>query len=259
MTGKDENGAKISELASWLSKSHDTVVFTGAGISTESGMADFRSPGGIWDRYDPNELSYPRFVSREASRRYYWNFYREYWQEAGDVAPNSGHLALAELERLNIVTAVVTQNTDGLHKKAGHNPDKIYELHGNMWEVRCLECFDLYPWEEINKLLVEGKEVFKCRLCGGLLKTATISFGQSLSANTLQEAQRACSSCDILLCIGSSLVVYPAASLPEQAKRSGAKLVIINREPTHLDRMADMVLHGEAGDILSDVMKAIKQ
>ncbi|NLX90055.1 MAG: NAD-dependent deacylase [Firmicutes bacterium] len=259
MTGRENTGnEKIAALARFLAESRETVIFTGAGISTESGLSDFRSPGGIWDRFDPDELSYPRFISSQESRRNYWKFYREYWKEALGVEPNRAHLAVAKLEKLVNLSAVVTQNIDGLHQKAGNSPEKVFELHGNMWEVRCLSCNDLYPWEDILKLLEEGKEVHNCRLCGGLLKPTTVSFGQSLPEGALREAQRLSGRCDLLLCIGSSLVVYPAAYLPEQAKRGGAKLVILNREPTPLDRIADLVIHGEAGDVLSRVVEAVE-
>jgi len=259
MTGRnDSKQEKITDLARWLLESRETVIFTGAGVSTESGIADFRSPGGIWDRFDPNELSYPSFVSNPVSRRTYWEFYREYWQEARDVEPNRAHFALAKLEDLGNLSAIVTQNIDGLHQKAGNSPEKIFELHGNMWEVRCLSCNDVYAWDDIFQLLEEGKEVHNCRLCGGLLKPATVSFGQSLPERALREAQRLSERCDLFLCIGSSLVVYPAAYLPEQAKNSGAKLVILNREPTPLDGIADLVIHGEAGDVMSQVVKAVE-
>lgn len=259
MKGRDNSGRdKIAALARWLSESRETVIFTGAGISTESGLADFRSPGGIWDRFDPNELSYPRFVSNPVSRRTYWKFYRENWKVSRDAEPNRAHYAVAKLEQLGKLSAVVTQNIDGLHQKAGNSPEKVFELHGNMWEVRCLSCNDLYSWEEIFKLLEEGKEVYNCKLCGGLLKPATVSFGQSLPEEALREAQRLSGRCDLFICIGSSLVVYPAAYLPEKAKNAGAKLVIINREPTPLDQIADMVFRGEAGDVMSQVVKTVE-
>jgi len=253
------NKEKIADLARWFKESREAVIFTGAGISTESGISDFRSPGGVWDRYNPDELSYPRFISNESSRRYYWKFYHEYWTEARDVKPNRGHLALAKLDALCNISAIITQNIDGLHQKAGHDQEKIYELHGNMWRVSCLNCSDIYDWEDFYKLLEEGKDVYNCRLCGGFLKPSTISFGQSLPMKVLQDAQRASNSCDLFLCIGSSLVVYPAAQLPQQAKRDGAKLVIINREPTALDGIADLIIRGEAGDILSEVVATLEK
>ncbi len=250
---------KTKILARWLAESKDTVIFTGAGISTESGLADFRSPGGIWDRFDPEDLSYPRFVSSPESRRKYWKFYQQYWLEAMGVQPNRAHFAVAGLEKTAGLSAVVTQNIDGLHQKAGNSPEKIYELHGNMWEVRCLSCGELYSWKEILNLLEEGKEVFDCQNCGGLLKPTTVSFGQSLPERVLGEAQELSGHCRLFICIGSSLVVYPAAYLPDQAKNQGARLVIINREPTPLDGIADLIMRGEAGEILSGVAEAIEK
>ena len=199
MTGRDKTGKEqINILARWLAESRETVIFTGAGINAESGLADFRSPGGIWDRFDPDELSYPRFVSSPESRRNYWKFYHQYWLEAIEVEPNRAHFAVAKLEKLVNLSAVVTQNIDGLHQKAGNSPEKVFELHGNMWEVRCLSCNDLYSWEDILNLLKEGKEVYNCGRCGGLLKPTTVSFGQSLPENVLREAQRQSGRCDLL-------------------------------------------------------------
>jgi NAD-dependent deacetylase len=259
MTEMDNAGKEqIKALARLLAESRDIVIFTGAGISTESGLADFRSPGGIWDRFDPEDLSYPRFVSSAESRRKYWKFYQQYWLEAMGVEPNRAHYAVARLEKAANLNAIVTQNIDGLHQKAGNSPEKVYELHGNMWEVRCLSCSELYSWEDILSLLEEGKEVYNCKRCGGLLKPTTISFGQSLPENVLREAQVLSERCDLLICIGSSLVVYPAAYLPEQAKNGGAKLVILNREPTPLDGIADLVIRGEAGDVMSQAAEAVE-
>ncbi len=254
-----EKKEMLAQIARWIKESQRIVVFTGAGISTESGIPDFRSPGGIWARFDPSELSYPNFVANPVSRRKYWEFYREYWKGAAGVQPNSAHRAVAALEQQGKVIAVITQNIDGLHQAAGNSPEKVLELHGTMWEVRCLSCNYFYPWEEVFNLLEEGREVDNCHQCGGLLKPATVSFGQSLPVKTLQEAQRCSMNCDLLLCIGSSLVVYPAAQLPETAKNSGAKLVIINRESTPLDSIADLSIRGEAGEIMTGVLELLEQ
>jgi NAD-dependent deacetylase len=252
-----DNEDKLKTLADSIRESTRVVVFTGAGISTESGIPDFRSPGGIWDRFDPSELSYPNFVSNQRSRKKYWEFYRENWKESAGAKPNRAHLAIAAMERNGKILAVITQNIDGLHQAAGNDPEKVFELHGTMWEVRCLSCNYLYPWKEIFNLLEEEEYVHNCGHCGGLLKPATVSFGQSLPAKTLQDAQHFSTSCDLFLCIGSSLVVYPAAQLPELAKNAGAKLVIINRESTPLDRVADLVIQGEAGDVMSGVLEML--
>lgn len=245
-------------LSRWIEESREMVVFSGAGISTESGLPDFRSPGGIWDRFDPSELSYPNFISNPGSREKYWKFYRENWKISRDAAPNRAHLAVAELEKkYGKVNAVVTQNIDGLHQKAGSSPKKVFEIHGNMWAVHCLSCGHHYEWEEIYKGLEQGKGVEDCAQCGGLLKPATVSFGQSLPAEVLSNAQHYSSNCDLFLCIGSSLVVYPAAMLPEVAKGAGAKLAILNREPTPLDSMADVVVNGEAGEVMGRLLEML--
>ena len=252
---------KIALLARWLAEGvpQGTVVFTGAGISTESGLADFRSPGGLWDRFDPAALSYPRFVASAQSRRQYWEFYRENWKVSREAQPNPAHLAVAALEQFGKLAAVITQNIDGLHQKGGNSPAKVLELHGNMWEVRCLTCGMAYPWEDILRRLEEGGEVEDCKSCGGHLKPTTVSFGQSLPEKVLQEAYRYTLTSDLFICIGSSLAVYPAASLPERAKEAGARLVIINREPTPVDGTADLVIAGQAGPILTAVVEAYQQ
>ena len=251
---------KLDTLVRWLveGSSGRTVVFSGAGISTESGIPDFRSPGGLWERFDPAELSYPSFLASAQSRRSYWRFYRENWGLSRDARPNAAHFAVAALEESEKLSVVITQNIDGLHQQGGSSPDKVLELHGNMWEVRCLSCASLYPWEEVFLRLEEGLEVEDCRSCGGLLKPATISFGQSLSQDVLERARRHTLESDLFICMGSSLVVYPAASFPEMAKQAGARLVIINREPTPLDGVADLVIHGQIGPVMSEVMELMK-
>ena len=253
-----EREAKFKKMARWL-EDGGVVVFTGAGISTESGLADFRGPGGIWDRFNPAEFTLQRFTSSPESRRKYWQFYRENWKVSRGVKPNRAHLAVAALEKRGKLNAVVTQNIDGLHQAAGNSPEKVLEVHGTMWKVGCLSCGHTLPWEEIFGILEEEKKVGNCHQCGGLLKPATVSFGQSLPADVLDEAQHQCRQCSLLLCIGSSLAVYPAARLPEIARSAGAKLVIVNREPTPLDSIADLTIRGEAGEVMSRVLALLEQ
>lgn len=252
---------KINSLARWLAelKPEKAVVFSGAGISTESGIPDFRSPGGLWERFDPDELSFPRFVASVQSRSHYWAFYRENWRLSREAQPNQAHHAVALLEKLGLLSAVITQNIDGLHQQGGSGPDRVLELHGNMWRVRCLSCAADYPWEELFQLLEQGAEVYNCRSCGGLLKPATISFGQSLSGEVLEAARRHTLNCDLFICIGSSLVVYPAASFPQMARDKGARLVIINRDATNLDSLADLVIRGEAGPVMFALAEKVKE
>lgn len=248
----DVNDGQVATLARWLDEGLPgrSVVFSGAGISTASGIPDFRSPGGLWERFDPDELSFPRFLTNAQSRRRYWEFYRENWKISRDALPNAAHHVVAALEQEGVLAAVITQNIDGLHQKGGNSPEKVLELHGNMWDVRCLSCSRSYPWEDIYLRLEEDRTVENCD-CGGFLKPATVSFGQSLSEKILEEARRHTISSDLFICIGSSLVVYPAASFPQLAKQSGARLVIINREPTALDHLADHVINGEATSVMS--------
>jgi len=247
------SGEKIEYLSSLIRESSNIVIFTGAGVSTESGVPDFRSPGGIWERFDPNEMSFQKFISSASSRSKYWEFYRECWKDFQRADPNPAHLAIADLEKHGKLSAVITQNIDELHQRAGNSPEKVFELHGTMRKIRCLDCEAPYPWEEAFRLLEQGKPVGNCSKCGGLLKPATISFGQQLPLRTLEEAQQRTRSADLFISIGSSLVVYPAAFLPEMAKDAGATLVIINREPTPFDMIADLVIYGQAGQILAAI------
>lgn len=259
MVNLDAQKRDVEMLAEWIKESDKIVVFSGAGISTESGMSDFRSPGGIWERFDPSELSYPNFVSNPGSRQKYWQLYREIWKESSAAQPNKGHMAIAALEKdFGKISAVITQNIDGLHQKAGNSPENVYELHGTMWEVRCLSCGQSYPWEEIYNVLKKEEEVEACQNCGGLVKPATVSFGQSLPVDVLKSAQHQSENCDLFIALGSSLLVYPAAYMPETAKNAGARLVIINREQTPLDSKADLVIHAQVGDIMSEALNYVK-
>ena len=234
------------------------VVFTGAGISTESGIADFRSPGGIWDRFDPNEFTYQKFLSGEASREKYWEFSKSLWPTIDKAEPNRGHYAIAELHHIGRLDCVITQNIDGLHQKSGIPEEKIIELHGTMKWVICLECGRRYPREEIQRRLEHGEKVPRCDDCGGITKPATIAFGQPMPERETREAERRSAACDLFLVAGSSLVVYPAAHMPVIAKDNGARLVIINLEPTPQDRYADVVINEKTGEVLPQIVEQVK-
>ena len=234
------------------------VAFTGAGISTESGIPDFRSPGGIWTRYRPIDFS--EFIASEEARRESWRRKIGSDRTIGQARPNRGHLALAELRRRGKLLAVITQNVDGLHQESGIPDDEIIELHGNATYAACLECRQRYELEPIVAAFKEREELPVCKrrnlagsVCGGIVKTATISFGQAMPEVEMRRAHEATLTADLFLAIGSSLVVYPAASFPALAKQAGARLVILNREATDLDRIADLVLHAEIGPTLSGV------
>ncbi|MFN0085577.1 MAG: SIR2 family NAD-dependent protein deacylase [Blastocatellia bacterium] len=236
----------VEEAAQLIARSSRIVGFTGAGISTESGIPDFRSPGGVWA--NNRIIEYQEFVSSRAGRVEYWRQKLAMWPEMREARPNAGHAALADLERRGKLRALITQNIDGLHQRAGNT--NVIELHGTTVEVECLSCHDRISMDEAVARVEAGDPAPECEWCGGLLKPATISFGQSMPAREMHLAAEACFDCDVFLAVGSSLVVYPAASLPELAARNGASLIILNRTPTPLDGLADLVLREEIGTAL---------
>jgi NAD-dependent deacetylase len=249
---------KIKQVADWIATSERVVVFAGAGLSTESGIPDFRSPGGVWDKYDPEDFYFQNFLSSETSRQKYWQMSTEMYIPMKKAQPNSAHLAIAELEHLGKLDCVITQNIDDLHSKAGNSKEMIIELHGNAMIVSCLSCRKKYDRDPIQEQLKKGGDSPRCDDCGGLLKPATISFGQSMPDKETNEAYRRSSLCDLFIVIGSSLVVQPAASMPVIAKQHGAKLVIINRDPTPCDEMADLIIHGQAGSTMAAILEELK-
>ena len=240
------------KLRDMLNESLNAVIFTGAGISTESGIPDFRSPGGVWSKMQP--IYFDDFVNSEAARRESWK--RKFGNEdmMSGAMPNKGHLAIAKLVEQGKVSHVITQNIDNLHQDSGVPRSKVIELHGNATYVKCLSCGKPYDLEVVRQPFIDRGEIVDCSACGGLLKTATISFGQAMPEIEMELAQEATLSCDLFIAIGSSLVVYPAAGFPTLAKQRGARLVIINREETDQDGLADLVIHDEIGDVLSSVV-----
>ncbi|MFH0788163.1 MAG: Sir2 family NAD-dependent protein deacetylase [Pseudomonadota bacterium] len=248
----------IAQTAKWIADSKRLVVFVGAGLSTESGIPDFRSPGGVWDRYNPEDFYFQNFLTSEQSREKYWQMATEMYDSIKNAQPNPAHLAIAELERLNKLDRVITQNIDGLHFKAGNSQDMVIELHGTALMVTCLSCWKRYQRDEIQKRLRQGVKVPYCDDCGGPLKPATISFGQSMPEKETEEAFARAAGADLFMVIGSSLAVQPAASLPQVAKRSRARLVIVNRDSTPLDGIADLVIHGQAGPIMDAIVEKVK-
>ncbi len=224
------------------------VVFTGAGISTESGIPDFRSPGGIWTKYRP--VDFADFLRSEDMRREAWRRKFATHGAVQDAKPNLGHRAVAELVRRGKVPSVITQNIDGLHQRSGVPDDRVIELHGNTTYARCLDCGERHELAPIQSAFLADETLPLCRACGGLVKTATISFGQQMPDDAMRRAEAESLRCDLFLAIGSSLTVYPAAGFPALAKHNGASLVILNREPTELDPLADLVLNAEIGPTL---------
>lgn len=247
----------IQQAARMIAGAQRMVVFTGAGVSTESGIPDFRSPGGLWTRFDPDDFTIDRYLQSETARRRMWKILLEEGLLT-EAEPNAAHLALAELERMGKLRCVITQNIDNLHQKGGNSPELVYELHGNMKWVVCLKCNQKRSLEEIKPLVAAADYQPLCDRCGGLLKPDVIFFGEMLPQTTLMEASRHSQECDLFMVIGSSLVVYPAAALPLQAKRAGAKLMIVNLGPTEQDHLADLRIHRSAGETMTEILNTLR-
>lgn len=247
------------DLGAFLADHDAVVVFTGAGISTESGIPDFRSPGGVWTRYDPRELTFQRYVASADVRALSWEMRREFF--AAGARPNPAHEAVARWEAAGRSPGVITQNIDGLHADAGSV--SVARLHGTAAEVMCIGAAPVggqpvgCGWREPTSwafdAIDQGIADPMCPACGGLIKSATVSFGQMMFPEPIELAERMVEEADAMLVIGSSLSVYPAAGFPEIAASRGMGLAIINAEPTPLDHLADVVVHGRAGEILADL------
>jgi NAD-dependent deacetylase len=243
----------LETVVHWLASSRSAVVLTGAGISTESGIPDFRSPGGVWSKY--RTVFFDEFLASADGRYEYWRQKCEMHHDFAVAQPNAGHQVLARWEVADRIRGVITQNIDGLHKMAGSR--RVLELHGTARQAACLDCAVRFDIEPLVALFLAKDRVPDCPECGGRLKHATISFGQMLSPDVIMEATRWARDADLMLAIGSSLVVTPAADLPRLAKERGARLVIINRDPTPLDSIADATLRGLSGELLSEVDRAL--
>ena len=256
MVSGDVNNA-VDAVARLVRDSERVVVFTGAGISTESGISDFRSPGGVWTRMSP--IYYQDFVASEEARRESWRRKIQTDREMLGAQPNRGHEVIASLALSGKISSVITQNIDGLHQTSGIPPERVIELHGNATYASCLDCSRRFELEPIKAAFQRDQSLPICDHCGGLVKTATVSFGQPMPVAEMERAERESRGCDLFIVIGSSLVVYPAAALPELAKSNGAALVILNREPTGLDPIADLVLNAEIGVTLDEVHQRLCQ
>jgi len=244
----------LDEVARWLRESRSTVVLTGAGVSTESGIPDFRGPNGIWTRNPKSErlsnIGY--YIANPEIRRESWR--RRLDHPAWGATPNAAHRALAALEAAGRLELLVTQNIDGLHLAAGSSAERLVEIHGTIRDTACLGCGDRRPMRETLARVKAGEDDPPCERCGGILKSATVSFGQNLDPGLLARAERAAATAELFLAIGTSLTVYPVARLPEIALDAGARFVILNAEPTPLDDLAHAVLRGQAGEALTDLV-----
>ncbi len=252
---EDERFDPVDTIQRHLRLAQRIVLFTGAGVSTESGIPDFRSPGGIWSRMKPIDFS--DFLRSEESRQEAWR--RKFATDPVMRAarPNRGHLACAALLASGRASSVITQNIDGLHQESGIPAEQVIEIHGNATYAHCLSCKTRYELDAIKEVFERDGTAPRCRWCDGLVKTATISFGQAMPVEAMRRAEAEALDCDCMVVLGSSLVVYPAAGLPMLAKRSGADLLIVNREPTALDDIADLVVNESIGDTFGAAVETL--
>lgn len=246
----------IERAAAWVSESRSTVCLTGAGISTESGIPDFRSKGGIWARFDPRDFEIRRWLASAEVQKRYWEVAQDGYRLVRNAPPSEGHLALARLSLRDRLTLLVTQNTDGLHQKAGHDPARLVELHGTSHRCVCVGCGARCPRGEVHARVRGGEAIPRCRGCGCLLKPDAVFFGEGLPAEELSRAVAASREAEVFLVAGSSLAVRPAGGLPERARRAGARLVIVNEGPTRLDDRADIRIRGRTGEVLPALVDA---
>lgn len=254
MTQTADSDTQIHAAAQLVRNAERIAVLTGAGISTESGIPDFRGPQGVWTKNPGAEKlsTLQHYMADPDVRRRAWK--QRLTHEAWSAQPNAGHAALVDLERSGKLVALLTQNIDGLHQKAGSSPALVVEIHGSIREVVCMSCGDRAPMKVALERVRSGEEDPSCRSCGGILKSATISFGQNLVEEDLRRAERAALGCDIMIAIGSSLGVYPIAGVVPLAKQAGAHIVIINGTATEMDGLADIVLRGKIGEILPRIV-----
>jgi len=255
---EDRLDALAQEVAELIINAKKLVVFSGAGISTESGIPDFRSPGGIWSRFDPDDFTYQKFVSDPEARRKQWRMLGE-GHLTTLAEPNLAHYAIAELDKLGRLDCVITQNVDNLHQKAGVPADKVFELHGNMQWAVCLSCGRRYPFEQIKLRLDKGEEIPDCQACHGILKPNAVFFGEQLPYDVLTEASNRSSGCDLFIVVGSTLVINPAAQMPVYAVRAGAKLVIVNLSSTPMDGEATVLIKAKAGEAMTRIVDKVKE
>jgi len=244
-------------VADLIHQADRVVVFTGAGISTESGIPDFRGPDGIWTKFDPDDFTIQKFVSSREVRKLQWSMLAG-GGLLGDAEPNAAHYAIVELEKLGKLECIITQNVDNLHQKAGSSPEKVFELHGNMKCVRCMSCDRRVPMEEVLPRLKE-EEVPDCQVCKGILKPDGVFFGEALPQKALSDATFHSRHCDLFMVVGSTIVVYPAAYMPMYARENGAKLVIINLGSTPIDSQATVLISAKAGETMSKVIDKLKR
>jgi len=246
----------ISKIARKIKQGGKNIVFTGAGISTESGIPDYRSQGGIWDKFRP--VYFDEFMSSKDSREEYWRRWVALYQGIVEAQPNAAHMALARLEKMGLLQAVITQNIDGLHQASGLAEENIIELHGNTRRIRCMSCRRITPIADVQQRLAAGNMAPECE-CGGFLKPDTISFGQAMPVAEVEKAAALSQACNFFLVVGSTLLVQPAAHMPIYAKNSGAFLAIINLSDTPCDDMCNVLIRGKAGEVLQQIVNEVER
>lgn len=247
---------KISAIAEKIAEGGKNIVFTGAGISTESGIPDYRSKGGLWDKFRP--VYFDEFMSSKEARIEYWRRKSELYEDLVNAQPNSAHRSVAEMYTMGLLEAVITQNIDGLHQVSGLSEDTVVELHGNTLRVRCMSCNKTGPVHDVQKRIDAGDPAPECE-CGGYLKPDTISFGQSMPQKEVLKAQELSESCDFFMVIGSTLLVQPASLMPGYAKQNNAFLAIVNLSETPYDDMCDVLIREKAGNVLQSIVGEIKR
>jgi NAD-dependent deacetylase len=252
---------QIEQVAELVAKSERIIFFTGAGHSTESGIPDFRGPDGIWSKYDFEDFYIDRFLSDSKVRKMVWELLTGGELNIFQAQPNPAHYVIAELEKMGKLYGVVTQNIDGLHQKAGVSENKVFQLHGDLSHAKCLSCTTRYAMEEIIEWMAKDKDLDepKCAACKGMLKPNVVFLGEQLPRGVLMESEKRSRSCDLCIVVGSTLVIYPAALIPQYAQQGGAKLVIINMGPTEMDRMADIRIDAEAGEVTTKILEKVKK
>ncbi|MCP4689291.1 MAG: sigma factor regulator FecR [Desulfobacterales bacterium] len=246
---------QIESIAKALAAGGSNVFFTGAGISTESGIPDFRSKGGVWDRHRP--VLFDEFMASKEARIKYWRQKSELYPDLKRAKPNTGHMAIARLHDLGLLRAVITQNIDGLHQASGLPDEKVIELHGNNRRVRCMSCNEISSLEAAHARVEAGDLAPECETCGGYLKPDTISFGQSMPVDKVEKAAALSRACNVFIIVGSTLLVQPAASIPNYARENNAFLAIVNLSETPYDNVCDARIRGEAGRTLQEIVQKI--
>ncbi len=247
---------QINLIAQAIAKGSKNIIFTGAGISTESGIPDYRSQGGLWDKFTP--VYFDEFMSSKEARIEYWRRKSALYDDLEKAKPNPAHLAVAQLYDMGLIHAVITQNIDGLHQESGIPEDEIIELHGNTRRVRCMTCSEISSVADAHQRILAGDLAPECH-CGGYLKPDTISFGQSMPQKEVQRASELSSSCEFFMVVGSTLLVQPAALMPEYARQAAAFLAIINLSETPYDNICQALIRGKAGDVLQQIARRTKE